>query len=143
MLERSGVPGGASPSVLRGALEAARELREALSFRDEVQADVELPAGRRLRRRIRRGDLEDLVRPLLEATAAPCRRALREAGVEGRPVDGVVLVGGVTRTPLLRRCVRGIFSQEPFTDIDPDTVVAIGAAIQADALARGGPPLAG
>jgi molecular chaperone HscA len=75
---------------------------------------------------------------VVERTTGPCRQALRDAGLDGRRVDGVVLVGGATRTPLVRRHVREIFGQEPLTDLDPDTVVALGAAVQADALERGG-----
>jgi molecular chaperone HscA len=127
-----------SPALLRGSLDAARDLREALSFRDEVQADLELPGGRRLKRRIQREDLEEHLRPFVERTSAPCQRALRAAALEGRSVDGVVLVGGVTRTPLVRRHVRKLFGLDPFTDVDPDAVVALGAAIHADVLERGG-----
>ena len=73
---------------------------------------------------------------VVDRTTAPCERALRDANVSR--VDGVVLVGGATRTPLVRRHVRRLFGQEPLTDLDPDTVVALGAAVQADALDRGG-----
>jgi molecular chaperone HscA len=125
-----------SPAVLRGAVAAAQRLREALSTEEAVAADVELPEGHLLRARLGRLELEDLIRPIVERTTAPCRDALRAAGVER--VDGVVLVGGATRTPLVRRHVRSLFGQEPLTDLDPDTVVALGAAVQADALDRGG-----
>jgi molecular chaperone HscA len=125
-----------SPAVLRGAVAAAQRIREALTTEDVVAADVELPEGHLLRARLDRAELEELIRPIVERTTAPCRDALRAAGME--KVDGVVLVGGATRTPLVRRHVRGIFGQEPLTDLDPDTVVALGAAVQADALDRGG-----
>jgi molecular chaperone HscA len=125
-----------SPAVLRGALAAAQALREALTAEARVEAEVELPEGFRLRAALTRAELEALIRPVVERTTAPCRAALRDAGVER--VDGVVLVGGTTRTPLVRRHVRELFGQEPLTDLDPDTVVALGAAVQADALDRGG-----
>jgi molecular chaperone HscA len=124
-----------SPAVLRGAVAAAQRIREALSTEEAVEADVELPEGFRLRARLTRAELEALVLPVVERTRAPCLTALKDAG--GR-VDGVVLVGGATRTPLVRRHVRELFGQEPLTDLDPDTVVALGAAVQADALDRGG-----
>jgi molecular chaperone HscA len=73
---------------------------------------------------------------VVERTTGPCRAALRDAG--DPRVQGVVLVGGATRTPLVRRHVKALFGQEPLTDLDPDTVVALGAAVQADALDRGG-----
>jgi molecular chaperone HscA len=125
-----------SPAVLRGAVAAAQRIREALSSEEAVDADVELPEGHRLRARLGRAELEALILPVVERTTGPCRAALRDAGEP--KVDGVVLVGGATRTPLVRRHVRAIFGQEPLTDLDPDTVVALGAAVQADALDRGG-----
>ncbi len=128
-----------SPAVLRGAVAAAQRIREALTDQEAVVADVALPDGRRLRGRLTRAELEELIRPVVDRTTAPCRRALADAGmIAGRKVDGVVLVGGATRTPLVRRHVRELFGQEPLTDLDPDTVVCLGAAVQADALDKGG-----
>jgi len=125
-----------SPAVLRGAVAAAQKIREELSAHEAVEADVELPEGHRLRARLTRAELETLIQPVVDRTTAPCQDALRDAGVP--KVDGVVLVGGATRTPLVRRHVRRLFGQEPLTDLDPDTVVALGAAVQADALDKGG-----
>jgi molecular chaperone HscA len=138
LLERGLEPRTASPSpaVLRGAVAAAQRIREALTTEDRVEAEVELPEGFRLRARLGRGELEELIRPVVERTTKACRDAVRDANVA--KVDGVVLVGGATRTPLVRRHVRALFGQEPLTDLDPDTVVALGAAVQADALDRGG-----
>ena len=101
-----------------------------------VEADVELPEAHRLRARLTRAELETLIQPVVDRTTAPCQHALRDAHVQR--VDGVVLVGGATRTPLVRRHVKQLFGQEPLTDLDPDTVVALGAAVQADALDKGG-----
>jgi len=125
-----------SPAVLRGAVAAAQKIREALSSEEVVEAEVELPEGRRLRARLTRAELETLIAPVVERTTEACLSALRDAKVPR--VDGVVLVGGATRTPLVRRHVRRLFGQEPLTDLDPDTVVALGAAVQADALDKGG-----
>jgi molecular chaperone HscA len=125
-----------SPAVLRGAVAAAQRIREALSAEEAVEAEVELPEGHRLAARLTRAELEELIRPVVERTSAPCREALRDAAVAR--LDGVVLVGGATRTPLVRRHVRALFGQEPLTDLDPDTVVALGAAVQADLLDKGG-----
>jgi molecular chaperone HscA len=72
-------------------------------------------------------------------TGGPCRRALKDAGVEPIKLDGVILVGGATRTPAVRSFVRELFAREPLADIDPDQVVALGAAVQADLLAGAGP----
>jgi molecular chaperone HscA len=122
--------------VLRGAVAAAQRIRETLSSQEAVDAEVELPEGHRLRARLSRAELEALIQPVVDRTSAPCRDALRDAGTPR--IDGVVLVGGATRTPLVRRHVKALFGQEPLTDLDPDTVVALGAAVQADALDRGG-----
>ncbi len=138
LLERGLTPPVASPgpAVLRGALAAAQRLRETLTTEAAVEADVELPGGHRLLARLTREELEALIAPVIERTTAPCRGALKDAGLS--TVDGVVLVGGTTRTPAVRRHVRALFGKEPLTDLDPDTVVALGAAVQADALDRGG-----
>jgi molecular chaperone HscA len=135
LLPASADPG---PAVLRGAVAAAQRVRESLSVEEVAHLDAELPGGHRLRGRLDRAGLEDLIRPVVERTTASCRRALADAGLAGREVDGVVLVGGATRTPLVRRHVRALFGKEPLVDLDPDTVVALGAAVQADALDRGG-----
>jgi molecular chaperone HscA len=125
-----------SPPVLRAATAAAQRIREALTAQEAVEADVMLPEDFRLVARLTRAELEELILPVVERTTAPCLAALRDAAAPR--IDGVVLVGGATRTPLVRRHVRDVFGQEPLTDVDPDTVVALGAAVQADALDRGG-----
>ncbi|HEY6106504.1 MAG TPA: Fe-S protein assembly chaperone HscA [Anaeromyxobacteraceae bacterium] len=125
------------PAALRAAMEAARGLRESLTDREEAEVDVDLGQGLRLTGRLGRAELNGLIRPVVERTSEPCHRALADARLQG-PVDGVVLVGGATRTPLVRRHVRDLFGQPPLTDLDPDTVVALGAAVQADLLDRGG-----
>ena len=87
--------------------------------------------------RLGRAEMEALVAPVLQRCAAPLRRALADAGVEPGGLSGVILVGGATRMPLVRRFVEQTFAQPPLADIDPDQVVALGAAIQADMLAGG------
>ncbi len=82
-----------------------------------------------------RETFNNLTRPLLNKTFAPVRRALRDAGLQINEVQGVVLVGGATRMPHLRAAVAELFQQAPLTNVDPDQVVALGAAIQANALA--------
>jgi len=127
-----------SPAALRSAATSARALREALS--DRGQAEIELPLrdGTSRKFALTRDALEELIQPIIGRTTAPCQRALRDAGLDPSRLDGVVLVGGATRTPLVRRHVRALFGREPLTDLDPDIVVALGAAVHADALERGG-----
>ena len=110
----------------------ARSAKEALSSSDSVDihlADV-IPQAADLT--LSRVDFEALIQPLVKRTLRACRRCLRDAQVDA--VDNVVMVGGSTRVPLVREAVEDFFERPPLTDIDPDRVVAIGAAIQADIL---------
>jgi len=86
---------------------------------------------------ITRGRLESLIRPVIDRTLAPCRQALADAGLEPSQIDEVVLVGGSTRIPLVRRLVAELFGQAPHSELNPDEVVALGAAMQADILVTG------
>ncbi|MFL5274833.1 MAG: Fe-S protein assembly chaperone HscA [Myxococcales bacterium] len=116
------------PRLVRQAIDAARAAKEALTSRDTVEVEV---AG--FRRTLTRPQLDAAIRPLIERTGPPSRRALKDASAEGR-VDGVILVGGSTRVPAVRAYVRELFGLDPLADIDPDEVVALGAAVQADLL---------
>jgi molecular chaperone DnaK (HSP70) len=78
-----------------------------------------------------------LIRPLLGRTVEPCRQALSDAGLEPKDIDEVVLVGGSTRIPLVRQMVEALFARTPHSDLNPDEVVALGAAVQADILVSG------
>ena len=115
----------------RAILQAVRRAREELSEQEEARVDC--GDGKMLT--LTRQELEQRTAPLLERTLQCCRRALSDAGVEAGEIQEVVLVGGVTRMPFLRREVSEFFSREVHTGIDPDRVVALGAAIQADVLA--------
>jgi molecular chaperone DnaK (HSP70) len=123
--------------------EAMQELRLAAEA-----AKIRLSADRRTsltipfdtftyRREITREDIERLVAPLVARTLGPCRLALSDARLEPGAIDEVVLVGGSTRVPLVRRRVEEIFGKTPHSQIDPDEVVALGAAVQAQILAGG------
>src|SRR5262245_11010445 len=89
------------------------------------------------RREITRADLERLLEPLVRKTLGPCRVALSDAGLAGPGIDEVVLVGGSTRVPLVRRRVQELFGKTPHSQLNPDEVVALGAAVQAHILAGG------
>ncbi len=88
-------------------------------------------------RAVTRADFEDIIRPLVERTLEPCRQALADAALLPSDIDEVVLVGGSTRIPLVRRVVEELFGRKPHSDLNPDEVVALGAAVQADILVSG------
>ncbi|MEW6613051.1 MAG: Fe-S protein assembly chaperone HscA [Pseudomonadota bacterium] len=124
----------ADPQWLRRVLAAARQAKEALTDAESTPIAIEMPDGREWRGELRRDQFEQLIEPLIQRTLAPCRRALRDAKLSADEIRGVVMVGGSTRVPRVRAAAREFFQSEPLVDIDPDKVVAIGAAIQADVL---------
>ncbi len=117
----------------------ARDAKEQLTEADEVVLEGELPDGEAWELLLRREEFEALIEPLVRRTLIPCRRALRDAGVALEEIEDIVMVGGSTRVPRVRQAVAEFFQAEPLVDIDPDKVVAIGAALQADVLAGNKP----
>jgi molecular chaperone HscA len=136
LLEQMGASGQSAPEVVALALSAARELKHALT--DVTEASLELPAkgGASVVAKLTRAELDALILPLLERTGKACRRALRDAGVEAKALDGVILVGGSTRVPRVQSYVAELFGKPPRCELDPELVVAYGAALQADLLTR-------
>jgi len=129
---------------LRRNAEAVQAIRKAvidakiaLSSQASVKLDIELPGGQRYRREISREQFEQLIQPIIDRTVGPCKQALKDANLKPEQIDEVVLVGGSTRIPKVRALVKEMFQREPHTDLNPDEVVALGAAVQANILGGG------
>ena len=123
--------------IVQTIRKAVIETKIALSSQPVAKLDIELPGGKRYQREITRQQFEDLIRPILDRTIAPCRQAMKDAGVTPEQIEEVVLVGGSTRIPTVRALVREMFRRESHTDLNPDEVVALGAAVQANILSGG------
>jgi molecular chaperone DnaK len=129
------------PYALEKLKVAAEDAKKGLSVDDEV--DVRIPdvihgpdgKPRSLERRLSTQEYSSLVQDLIQRTFKVCDEALQQAGAIARDLDGVILVGGPTRLPVIRDAVREYFQQDPLADVDPDEVVAMGAAIHAASLA--------
>jgi len=135
MMRQAGIGDGADHRTLRRLLRDACAAREALSNVEQVAVSVLRPDADPWQGTLDRATFQTLVDPLLRKTLAPCRRALRDAVLRPEEVVDVVMVGGATRTPRVRELVAEFFGATPLVDLDPDKVVALGAALQADALA--------
>jgi molecular chaperone HscA len=118
-----------NPSLQRQLLMAARSAKESLSSQSQVEVSVAGWTGE-----LKREQLDRLIDPLIDKTLRACKRSLRDAGLKPEDVANVVMVGGSTRTLRVREKVTEAFGRQPLVDIDPDRVVAIGAALQADVL---------
>jgi len=123
--------------IVQTIRKAVIETKIALSSQPAAKLDIELPAGKRYQREITRQQFEDLIRPILDRTIGPCKQAMKDAGVTPEQIEEVVLVGGSTRIPTVRSLVKEMFRREPHTDLNPDEVVALGAAVQANILSGG------
>jgi Fe-S protein assembly chaperone HscA len=122
-------------AIRKAVIQAKWDLSDHEQAEIRVEPSAGLPSG--YTRAISRAEFETLIHPLVERTLVPVRQALSDAGLEPGEVDEVVLVGGATRTPLVRRLVAELFGKTPHSDLNPDEVVALGAAVQADILISG------
>ncbi len=123
--------------VVAGIRKAVIEAKIALSSQESTKLDIELPNGKRYRREITREQFEQLAAPVIDRTIAPCKLALKDAALKPEQIDEVVLVGGSTRIPKVHALVAQLFQRKPHTDLNPDEVVALGAAVQANILSGG------
>ncbi len=129
---------------VRHSGEAVQRIRQAvieakivLSTQPSAKLDVDLPGGKKYQREISLEMFEQMIQPIIDRTIGPCKQALKDAGVKPEQIDEVVLVGGSTRIPKVRRLVQDLFGRTPHTDLNPDEVVALGAAVQANILGGG------
>ncbi|MEN8711432.1 MAG: Fe-S protein assembly chaperone HscA [Arenicellales bacterium] len=119
---------------LRQAMVSARTAKEALTENTATIVSLKLPDGSSREIVLDRTTMDEIIAPVIDKTLIPCRRSLRDAGLDKDDIDGIVMVGGSTRVLSVKEKVEKFFEKKLYTDVDPDQVVAVGAAIQADIL---------
>jgi molecular chaperone DnaK (HSP70) len=137
VLRETGGPGSAESiqAIRKAVIQAKWDLSELDEAEIRVEPSTAFASG--FRRRLPRAEFEQLIRPLVDRTLQPVRQAMADAGLEPSDIDEVILVGGSTRIPLVRRLVAELFGRTPHSELNPDEVVALGAAVQADILISG------
>jgi len=130
-------PATISGERVQAIRKAVIQAKHDLSEQEETEIAIDRSEGVTFGKRLTRSAFESLIRPIIDRTLVPCRQALADAGLEPSQIDEVVLVGGSTRVPLVRRLVGELFGRTPHSELNPDEVVALGAAVQADILVTG------
>ena len=128
---------GRNAEAVQAIRKSVIEAKIALSSQPSAKLDVELSGGCRYQREVIRKQFEQLIQPIIDRTVAPCKQAMKDAALKPEQIDEVVLVGGSTRIPKVRALVKELFQREPHSDLNPDEVVALGAAVQANILGGG------
>ncbi len=123
--------------IVQAIRKAVIDAKIAMSARETTKLDIGLPGGRRYQREITREQFEQLIQPVIHRTVGPLRQAMKDAALTPQQINEAVLVGGSTRIPLVRKLVEEMFQRTPHADLNPDEVVALGAAVQANILAGG------
>jgi molecular chaperone DnaK len=123
--------------IVQAIRKAVIDAKIALSSDEKTALDVALPGGKRYQREITRAQFEQLIQPVIDRTVGPVRQAMKDAGLTPKQINEAVLVGGSTRIPRVRQLVEELFQRTPHSGLNPDEVVALGAAIQAHILAGG------
>ncbi|MGD0929171.1 MAG: Fe-S protein assembly chaperone HscA [Candidatus Korobacteraceae bacterium] len=121
--------------IVQAIRQAVIEAKIVLSSNEKATLEVALPGGKHYQREITRAQFEQLIQPVIDRTVGPVRQAMKDAGLAPGQIDEAVLVGGSTRIPRVRQLVEELFQRKPHCDLNPDEVVALGAAVQANILA--------
>ncbi len=132
-----GIDARRNAEIVQTIRKAVIEAKIALSSNEATVLDVELPGGKRYQREITRDQFEQLIQSVVNRTVGPVKQAIKDAEITVQQIDEAVLVGGSTRIPLVRKLVEEMFQRKPHADLNPDEVVALGAAVQANILAGG------
>ncbi|MGZ4833369.1 MAG: Fe-S protein assembly chaperone HscA, partial [Terriglobales bacterium] len=123
--------------VVQAVRKSVIDAKIALSANDKTTIDVDLPEGKKYQREITREQFEGLIEPILQRTVGPVKQAIRDAALTPQQINEVALVGGSTRIPRVRTIVAELFQRQPHSELNPDEVVALGAAVQANILGGG------